>query len=182
MKNNDIEITLKLNKYTPELKEKHLGLGEWVDEPDEVSFQYRDLQCKILRSFFEEPHCLDEHYFGGHLSGYVGIPKTHPHHITNTYNNIDIDCHGGLTFQEFGADLLNWIGFDCAHLDDYIPSVELFKRTNLEMIEFRKKFPHRDEKNYLFNPTYKNIEFCINECKSIVDQLILMENTHEMGK
>jgi hypothetical protein len=183
MKKDEIEITLKINKYSSELKTKHLGSGEWVDEPDEIFFSYRNFQCKIIRRLHREPYSKDEHYFGGYLCGYVGIPKNHPHHKTNSYSDIPIDCHGDLTFLEFGDDFLNWIGFDCAHFNDYTPSIENFKKTNSEMIEIMQKYRLKVMiNNLLFQKIYRNIEFCINECKSIVDQLILMQNTNEMGK
>ena len=33
--------------YTPEFKEKWFGVGEWVDEPDVVKFDYKGYKCMV---------------------------------------------------------------------------------------------------------------------------------------
>jgi hypothetical protein len=169
---NDIETTKEEHTHSAEMKLKHLGYGEWVEEPDLIEFEYKDFECKVLRILHREPYSKEECYFGGYLCGYVKIPENHPS-FNKQYNDIEVDCHGGLTYSEKEENAY-WIGFDCAHLMDYVPSMELFRKTNKDLLEFRKKFPIPQEykSHPLFKPTYKNVNFCMEECKSIVNQLI----------
>ena len=56
------------------------------------------------------------HYGWG--NGYVGLPSWHPYYKID-YNEIPIDCHGGLTYGHLDEDDDLWvIGFDTAHSDD----------------------------------------------------------------
>jgi len=62
--------------------------------------------------------------YGTHPCAYVEIPKSHPLYETD-YDCIDIDCHGGLTFDGdllFVDDSLKgwYIGWDYAHPGDYV--------------------------------------------------------------
>lgn len=164
---------------TKENKLKWWGEGEWVDEEDEHSFQYKGCDCKILRVYTGEPFSIQPHVFGGHLCGYVKVPLEMKLSEKKSYD-LDIDCHGGITFNEIEGEE-NWIGFDCAHSYDIIPSMEKMFKNNPIMIESRKSLEKLYEKiditkaySLIFNQTYKNMGFCIQECKSIVDQLILM--------
>ena len=51
-------------------------------------------------------------------NGYVGIPSWHPYYKMD-YNEIPIECHGGLTYGNIDEDEDLWvIGFDTCHLDD----------------------------------------------------------------
>ena len=76
-------------------------------------------------------------------------------------NNIEV--HGGLTYA---GNLLNdgshWFGFDCAHCDD--------KRD----IEKLKEYYHDSKYTEIFDfkdSTIKNLEFCMNECESLSEQI-----------
>ncbi|MEM5852903.1 MAG: hypothetical protein QW228_00830 [Candidatus Aenigmatarchaeota archaeon] len=81
---------------------------------------HEGLQCLALR-----------HPIFGHWCGYVGIDKNHPL-FGKEYNcgeMREIDVHGGITFAgKFDMIRLEkelwWIGFDCAHYDDYVPFVD----------------------------------------------------------
>ena len=170
---------------TKEVKQKHLftcdqkldwwGYGEWVEEFDSVKFEYKDYNCKILRIAVKEPYAKVHHVFGGHLCGYVKIPlelKIHQKRF-----DVNLDCHGGITFNELDEKGENWIGFDCCHLNDICPSTEYLNNTRPELIEIEKRHQEMMEKlnikrSRFFDKTYKNINFCIQECKSIVDQII----------
>ena len=56
--------------------------------------------------------------YGTHPCCYVFLPKGHKYYGKN-YDDIDIDCHGGLTYSK-EDDNSNWvIGWDYAHFDDY---------------------------------------------------------------
>ena len=108
----------------------------------------------------------DFHYYilnlGTHPTAYVEIPKKSKLYGKN-YNDIDIMCHGGLTYS---SDILftskntklanSWfIGWDYAHLDDYFGFDEIFEL--------------RDAKKW----TTQEI---INECEEVIDQIIDLES------
>lgn len=153
------------DQLTTEFKLKFLGYGEWVEEPDCVIFTYKDYECRVVRVVNRDPYAPVEAYFGGHLCGYVRIPHNHPYHHKK-YEDMDIDCHYGLTFGELSDG--HWIGFDCAHMEDLIPTIEKMKNENVQIRMIEKIFPIPEEN------TYKNMNYCIEECKSIVDQLIVI--------
>lgn len=146
-------------------KLKHFGEGEWVNEPDEFSFEYLGVKCNVKRIIIREP-CEEEVYFGGHFCGYVEIPYNHPYHHKK-YEDMDIECHGSLTYGEVHVG--HWIGFDCAHAGDIVPSMKKLREGYSKRI-----FPIPEEFKdcALFNPVYRNLEFCIQQCQSIVTQLM----------
>lgn len=173
------ETQTENNIYTSDQKLKWWGYGEWVEEVDELFFTYKDYECKVLRIVHKEPFSKQEHYFGGHLCGYVKIPGDHPCHSKDLQNfdcDAQLDCHGGVTFHQD-----SWVGFNCAHSGDYVPSVEYLKKTARNIKEMYVKIPEQLKKYSIFNPTYKNIQFCIQECKSVVDQLAAVSLKTEDG-
>lgn len=163
---------LEVNEHlwTADEKLKWFGYGEWVEEVDQVKFNYLGYQCLIVRICKQEPFAVEEHFFGGHLCGYIQIPRTHPY-FTQVSEEIDMDCHGGLTFNEFHEE--HWVGFDCGHTCDYIPSIELFKRRSAELQELRRimLIPSAFADSPLFNPVYRNMEYCIRQCMYMAIQL-----------
>lgn len=61
--------------------------------------------------------------YGPHPCAYVSLPSNHKYY-NEDYDNIDINCHGGLTFGRITTfkpdkDIKFWIGWDYAHLGDY---------------------------------------------------------------
>ena len=136
------------------------GPGEWIDEPDEMDFEYMGYSCKIKRNMM------------GSLCGYVKVPKDHPF-FGKSYDDIPIEVHGGLTYAE-NLDDGYWIGFDCGHSGDLSP----YSNKQRELNPFFKEL-HEDLQKTLkeFNPncawieTYKNIEYVIVECQKMVEQL-----------
>lgn len=164
-------IIFKRHKHhlTSDLKLKYFGYGEWVEECDEVTFEYLGYEGKVVRVFKKEPY--SEAYFGGHLCGYIEIPKSHPYFKNK---EIDLDCHGGLTYNSFDKDHL--IGFDCAHGGDKIPSMRNFINTSPEFDGLRKELQGSAFFGSWFNPIYRNMDFCIQECKKIIDQLVVAAN------
>lgn len=163
-------------------KEKWWGTGEWCIEPDLVKFTFKGYDCKIIRVFAVDGPEESPIMFGGHLCGYVKIPNNHVTYCKH-YDDINVDVHGGLTYRKMENEKDYWIGFDCAHSRDIIPSIAHFCKTDLHMIEKMPPIPEGFEKHPLFNPIYRNLEFCINECKSMVDQLIeLQYKKDEDGK
>ena len=82
-------------------------------------FNYKGYKCIVreisrmsgLASWFDDSCGFDLWY-----CGYVCIPATHKL-FKVPYQDLDIDCHGGLTYSEKeGKDWV--IGFDCAHCGD----------------------------------------------------------------
>lgn len=150
--------------YYRKIKLTHLGYGDWIDEPDEVTFEYRGLKCEIHRLFCREIYSIQEAYFGGHLCGYIYIPKSHPLYGKNCD---DLNCWGGITFSDCYGDFWK-IGFDCAHAGDIVPSViHLRKKSMPEYMEslFKTRL------QFFPTPTYKNISFCVKQCKLLAKQL-----------
>lgn len=159
--------------YTSDEKFQWWGYDEWVEEPDEVEFEHEGIKCRICRVAVKEPYVKKLHIFGGYLCGYVCIPSDHSYYH-KIYENMEIRVHGGLTFGEVSDG--HWIGFDCGHFGDYVPSLEYLKKTapwmqkfTDDMQELKDRFNLHDSP--IFNKSYKNIEFCIGECKSMAEQL-----------
>ena len=114
--------------------------GPWNNEPNYLRGKYKEYNWVIKRTHI------------GILCGYVLLPKGHKYYGEIEYN-IPIEVHGGLTFAgEKGK--YYWIGFDCAHSGDYIPS---FQSPLIQLIQS--------------NTTYKNINFVKKEIKNMIDQL-----------
>ena len=121
----------------------------------------------------------------GYRCGYVLVPYWHPVY-TVKYDDIDISCHGSLTYS--GHRLLDreypgwWIGFDCAHAGDAIDRNSLIKyydENGLTEVEKRQcQFMTAFGGPLDIGGTYgtvKTLDFCMEECKKIVDQLVEME-------
>lgn len=152
---------VKTELFDRKFKLTYFGYGEWIDEPDLYEFEYKGIKCSVLRVCKREPFFTQETYFGGHLVGYIFLPENHQWYGKN-YDDIPIECHGGISYAEKTEEGYQ-VGFDCGHLNDIIPS----------MIEIRKRFnliPEGLEKHPVFNLTYKNMAFCIRECKSMAKQ------------
>lgn len=168
--------------FTCDQKLKWFGYGEWVEETDCFLFKYKGYYCAVHRVLKREP-CEEEVFYGGHLCGYVEVPKNNPYY--KKYFCIDIedvdvclDCHGGITYDDkesFISTLFNkprdhWIGFDCGHSGDLIPSMELFKKSHkTQTSDYMQQI--KNLYNNVFASEYRNISFCIKECMSLVDQL-----------
>src|SRR5690348_9897842 len=105
--------------YTSDEKIKWFGYGEWVEEPDLVEWEYNAINCKILRIVLPD----GSHIFGGHLCGYVQLPSGHPWEKLDPFDIPD-EVHGGITFLQKIAEEY-WIGFDCGHSEDIVPSTEI---------------------------------------------------------
>jgi hypothetical protein len=131
-------------------------------EPNYEEFQYKGYTCIVKRM-------MNAYSFFGNLNGYVILPKGHK--LAKHYDEIDIDCHGGLTWSGEAKELFpqftdEWvIGFDCSHYGDMQPFMVM-----REM--FMSQLFHATEA-ILNDPflTYKTFDYVKNECKRIVDQL-----------
>lgn len=117
---------------------------EWESEPNRKEWEHVGLKCLVLRA---------QHL--GHLNGYVGVPEGHPAYDRD-YNEIDVEVHGGLTFGDFGDGQLRpkgfyWLGFDCAHLGDFVPGQEKHGRAD---------------------GTYRNMVYVTAETEKLAEQLV----------
>ena len=103
--------------------------GLWNSEPDKA--QWVDPETGL-------PCLLVRRSHGG-LCGYVGVAEGHRYFETDYDDLESISVHGGLTFSDFcepgeledsgichvvdeGEDgHVWWLGFDCLHVNDYVP-------------------------------------------------------------
>ena len=127
----------------------------------EEDFEYKGYRCAVIGQQL------------GHRCGYVGLPKGHRYYGEH-YNNIPVDCHGGLTFGRECEDYpvitdepLWWIGFDCGHFDDS-KDYELLGHLGIT----------KETDPYLFYGIFDGghiwtKEEVIREVKGIVDQLYM---------
>lgn len=177
--NEKIKITKQQHIWTSEKKLKFCGYGEWVEEADVTEIEYLGYEACIVRVFKREIYAKEEAYFGGHLCGYVKIPDSHPYH---GQKDVDLDGHGGLTFNSLEEE--HWVGFDCAHSGDLVPTMEHMRNTRPELIEIKKQFPIPEgfEDHPWWKPVYKNIDYCIQECINMIDQLLNVEMTDMIQK
>jgi hypothetical protein len=130
------------------------GQGEWVDEPDQVFAEYKNIKCKLLR-----------HLFLGHFCGYVMLPVDHPWIKLNPFK-LDCYVHGGITYGRDEGDGY-WLGFDCAHAWDLIPANSKIMEDVKE--EMKEKFPNFPSS---YQESYKNLAFVIAECQNLADQVL----------
>ena len=166
-----------IHHFTSDQKLQWWGYGEWVEEPDEVNFDHMGLHCKVIRVSAEEPYAKKFHMFGGYLCGYVKIPEFHPFYGKKDIFNFDIDVHGGITCCSDSLFEGYWIGFDCAHSNDSVPSMEKLRKTLPELKEMDQRRKNLFEQfkldsiDSIWNQTYKNIEFVKAQCKSMAKQV-----------
>lgn len=134
--------------------------GPWDSEPDRLDFHHEGFACLALRSVS-----------GGNWCGYVGIPATHPDYQRD-YNDVEVDCHGGLTYgkacdgshichvpQPGEPDDLWWFGFDCHHAWDVAPGFEARMQT------------HGIDDFHDPQSSYKTLNYVRNEIESLATQL-----------
>lgn len=146
---------MMLNELSPEIKRKSWGEGPWVDEPDHLEFSHKGLKCSVRRIILKR---YEDIYHGGHLCGYVRLPKNRPWHETD---NDKLDVHGGITFyqEDEDNDGYRWVGFDCAHAFDLMPCFN----------QSKCPFEMEDEMEEL--ASYKTMDFVIDQTKQLADQI-----------
>lgn len=133
------------------------------------------------RSYYERPFAVVEKQFEykGHdcicifsirgvRCGYVSVTdKEKP------YDDYDIDCHGGLTFDGELPDYYKpkadyYIGFDCGHWCDGVDYDQAVKYDLIEQSEAdysKKLFSSLDDR------PVRDLDYVEANCKKIVDQL-----------
>jgi hypothetical protein len=95
------------------------GDGPWQTEPDEVTWSFGDVPCRIVR-----------HPGHGSLNGYVAVPPSHPWYGTDMHD-VDVDVHGGITFAgRFGIHVTPDVPvedvIDEDDLDDVVSTTRTF--------------------------------------------------------
>ncbi len=133
-----------------------LGYGEWVEEPDFADFIYENIHCKIIRIFNS-----------GYFCGYCFLPFAHPW-MGLDFGEIETEVHGGITYLEG-----NKVGFDAAHLDDMIPRTEYMMKDDPFIKKIKLKFKTNTTfiRLGIFNNSYKNMAFMIEECKLLAREI-----------
>lgn len=134
----------------------------WENEPNYKTFMLGDYHCVIIRN-----RSL------GHLCGYVGVSYDHPFYAKH-YSEFGelVRVHGELTYSAYGIKKLNenpnmwYLGFDCAHYGDFVPSME-------NLFHFKKEE---------YAKSYKTIEFVENELVQLVDQLEEIKNENSKNQ
>lgn len=134
------------------------GSGPWQSEPDKAQWIHAGLDCLIVRNDM------------GALCGYVGVPNGHPLHgkdYDQAHDLAEIDVHGGLTYardcagkichvpEQGRPDHVWWLGFDCAHLGDFVPSSNSLRSFGLSR--------RRDE-------VYRDLAYVKAEVERLADQ------------
>ena len=133
------------------------------------------------RSYYERPFAVVEKQFEykGHdcicifsirgiRCGYVSVTdKEKP------YDDYDIDCHGGLTFDGELPDYYKpkadyYIGFDCGHLGD---GVDYDQAVKYDLIEQSEADYSKKLFSYLSDRPVRDLDYVEANCKKIVDQL-----------
>lgn len=128
----------------------------------EARFEYKGYTCVVLFQWL------------GFRCGYVGLPKGHKFYEVD-YMEMDIDCHYGLTYSEkylYGQEDENtwWVGFDCGHSGDGydFEAIRKYYSDNESVMRITEE----NEKSYYYKQYgARTLDYAINECKKIVDQL-----------
>lgn len=135
----------------------------------ESNFHYKGYECMVVMTPM------------WHRCGYVKLPSGHKYEDV-LYDDITIDCHGGLTWsasyvpdQERSNNW--WIGFDCGHAfdaKDYDTALAYFANDfdTVEQLNYVRNIEQECGIGVHFPTIIRTQEFCEEECRKIVDQLI----------
>lgn len=130
----------------------------------ESRFEYRGYPCIVI---FQPL---------GHRCGCVGLPEKNRFYGLD-YNEIDVNCHGGLTYSsnhlyEQKDTNIWWIGFDCAHCDDARDYTSLRKYyTDNRSKNMIDNWEALDQKYPIPDSHVRELAYVAKECKNIIDQL-----------
>lgn len=132
----------------------------------EERFEYKGFPCVVVMQA------------AGFRTGYVGLGRNNRYYKVR-YNEIPVSCHGGLTYSDSYLVDQNdkdmwWIGYDTNHYGDgkdYDSAMWLFReyKESLDMLNRLKELDASLGLNYGVIAT---LEYCKNQCKGIVDQLL----------
>ena len=104
--------------------------------------------------------------YGVHPCSYVAIAKGQPYYNVATYEDVDLDCHGGCTYVEDGySDIFSSefkvLGWDYAHFDDYSGTYAMSELTLSSLHKYNKKW---------------TTEEMVQDCEDFIDQLYILEH------
>lgn len=126
----------------------------------EEDFMYKGHRCVVLFLSI------------GHRCGYVEVGREY-------YDNDKIDCHGGITFDDYSAGILpnaddkfhHFIGFDCGHYYDKANPKRAYRKKLItaSCVKRRSKEAKR------FGGVIRSKKYVKNECKRIVEQLVELD-------
>lgn len=143
--------------------------GPWSGESDKEEFRFAGFPCLAVRN--KEL---------GNWCGYVGVPPSHPAYEAD-YEDVDARAHGGLTYarrcegdichtpREGESDDVWWLGFDCAHLGDFVPGMKALAKHALAPL-----FPLMDLGG---GDTYRDLAYVKDEIRGLAHQLARMVTT-----
>ena len=160
---DQVEVISLHHTITRDQSIEYFGEGEWNDEPDVLTFEHVGFKCLIKRIMKQDG---PDHIFGGHLCGYVEISPDHL--IAKLGFDFDSEVHGGITFSE-GDENNHLIGFDCCHSADILPSLELLKKQSNYFDHF--PIPEHVKKYGMFKALYRNMQYCIEQCKILAEEV-----------
>ena len=126
----------------------------------EKRFEYRGFPCVVL------------FMAGCYRCGYVGLPKSNRYYKKG-YDDIPVDCHGGLTFDGELPDYYKpkadyYIGFDCGH---YCDGVDYDQAVKYNLITQSEADRNKELFSYLDDRPVRDLDYVEANCKKIVDQL-----------
>lgn len=153
------------------------GPGPWQDEPDRA--EWRDpatgLPCLAVRAMHTGAWC-----------GYVAVPPGHPLHGKG-YDDLNLDVHGGPTYANAcrgdichvpapgEPDDVWWIGFDCGHAFDLVPSLAATLRSLRPRIiaapDVEAAFEHLRDLSSPLRDVYRTLDYVKGECADLARQL-----------
>lgn len=138
----------------------------------EKRFEYKGFPCVVL--FMPM----------GFRCGYVGLPKENKYY-GKSYDDIPVDCHCGLTYSDRKLHMQNdtsvwWIGFDCGHACDGY-DVQKIKELYADDENIMKQVERMSDYFKIFaGSPVRTLEYCEEECKKIVEQIIELERKTEV--
>ncbi len=168
--------------------------GEWENEPDHEEFVHAELPCIVHRT--KMGHLVG--YVGvplGHPAAPERLKDIHefmregwqkpdgdwamiprpdilPNMADVSYQDLDVEVHGGLTFSGVGDNYIGrregfkWFGFDCAHAWDYCPPTDpIVHKIHVDITGRTGPGGHE---------TYRNWEYVKREVMNLAEQLATM--------
>ena len=148
------------SEMTIEEKLESWGKGPWVSEPNYKELGDEHTMGVVRRVAHRESNGTV--LWGGQLCGYVRIPDGHPWHGLELDDLDDkLSSHQGLTYLETNELGERWVGFDCAHLYDVIPSVAMVM----------KPFAYERSGTEMLKPEYRDFDYCCDIVRTMMDEL-----------